>query len=70
MIKAYKEYWETVQKPGFAWLRKYWKEYLIFLAIVYAIYFGAYAIWWYSDEIGEFFKGIKKKFSKQEAEEA
>ena len=63
MIKAWKEYYETVTKPGWKWMRKYWKGYLVFCFMLFVIQM----VMLYWNEIKE---KIRNKFSDQTEEES
>lgn len=59
----FKDYYEMICKPTWWWLKKHWKGYSVFLIICYALPF----IWWYFEDIKEYFK---RKFAKKEESES
>lgn len=62
MFTALKDYNDMIMKPSWRWLKKHWKGYLVLLVIIYAVPY----LWWYSDQIKEYFQS---KFRKKEEEE-
>lgn len=63
MMKALKEYNEMIMRPSWGWLKRHWKGYSVFCAIVMVVPY----VWFFWDDIKEY---IRSKFKKTNGEES
>lgn len=65
MMRALKEYNEMVMRPSLKWLKKHWKGYSVFVAVISMIGGFGSDLWYCRSHITEY---IRTKFKNHEEE--